>query len=93
MPQLDFANRLAIYGYKGGVEDFDNILAVVWFEHGYNNTYSTVERFLCFPMDSVTFCNEVKTLLKIHMRDDEILQRLMQLRKNKFLQEWRCLNP
>ena len=88
MAHLDFANRLAIYGYKHELEDFDNIIATVWNTVGFHKTFKTVERLLCDPIKSMEFCSSVKRLAKIYLDDEEILTRLLQLRKSKFLKRW-----
>lgn len=94
MPQLDFGNRLAIYGYKDEVEDFDNILKQVWCSTGYefSKNYNTVENFLYYPKETIIFCDIVRGRAGCDSKlpNFEILKRLMNLRKKNFL---KCTNP
>jgi hypothetical protein len=88
---MDLANRLAIYGYKGDLDDFDWILTSVWARNGYMDHFSTVEFFLCHPTSSVAFCKHVRkkaVLDEDQILDCEILLRLLNIRKNGILKRY-----
>ena len=85
MAQLDFGNRLAIYGYKHETWEFDELLAKTWWEQ-FEPTYSTVEMMLHHPTKALYYTHLIRSMAGVpDMPDYEILRRLTNLRKNKFL--------
>lgn len=85
MAHLDFANRLAIYGYTKEVEDFDNEIIKLW-KKSYGEEFVTVEYLLCTPEISLTFCEEIRDKTGvITICNQEILLRLLNLRKRGLL--------
>lgn len=86
MAHLDIANRLAIYGYKKELEDFDYELAKVWWCDGFAEQFGTVEMMLHHPFAALRFCDAIQDHLKLRiMPQHEILLRLTNIRKSGFL--------
>lgn len=87
MAHMDFGNRLAIYGFVGELEDFDNVLIEDWLKT-YKVKFNTVEVFLCHPSTAATFAYRIKCTLGLpNMPTHEILLRLMNIRKRGLLNE------
>jgi len=84
MSHMDIANRLALIGYMGELQDFDNILARLWWSD-YEIAHSTVEAMLHHCMVARQFCDEVRRQAQIWCEDSEILSRLTNIRKSGFL--------
>lgn len=85
MSHLDFANRLAIYGYKKEVEDFDFLLAETWWCDGYEELHKTIETMLHNCLSARSFCNKIRLSTSIPIADHEILLHLTNIRKSGFL--------
>lgn len=86
MAHLDIANRLAIYGYKHELEDFDNTLAYAWWTYGYADQFGTVEMLLHHPDVALEFCSSVRRDTEVpDLLANEILLRLTNIRKSGFL--------
>jgi hypothetical protein len=87
MAHLDLANRLAIYGWKQELEDFDRLLAKVWWEGEahYAHIFITVEMMLHHCTKARNFCDDVRRQANLWIEDYEILLRLTNIRKNNFL--------
>jgi hypothetical protein len=86
MSHLDIANRLAIYGYKKELEDFDYELAKIWWEHSFAKTYGTVEMLLHHPFAALNFVIAVRKATELgDMPEHEILLRLTNIRKSGYL--------
>lgn len=85
MAHLDIANRLAIYGYKDDLEDFDTILAKTWWA-SFEATFDSVERLLYSPKEAIRFCKNIRIETALpNLADHEILLRLSNIRKSRFL--------
>ena len=84
MAHFDIANRLALMGYMGELEDFDNLLANLWWSD-YEPVHGTVEMMLHHCTVSRNFCDEIRRRAQIWCEDSEVLLRLTNLRKNGFL--------
>ena len=85
MAHLDMANRLAIYGYKKELEDFDDVLADEWWRH-YEELFGTVEMLLHNPTDALKFVAAVRLRAELpDLLENEILLRLTNIRKSGFL--------
>lgn len=85
MPHLDIANRLAIYGYKKELEDFDAILADEWWRH-YESRFSTVETLLHHPTQAIEFVQTIRYRVGLaDFLEEEVLLRLTNIRKSGFL--------
>jgi len=84
MSQMDLNNRLAIYGYRYELEEFDALLSKTWWVT-YQPQFKTVERMLQHPTHAIQYCNTIRELARIWINEDEVLGRLMNLRKSKYL--------
>lgn len=86
MAHLDIANRLAIYGYKKELEDFDYLLAHAWWGYGFADSFGTVEMLLHNPTVALEFCSSVRRDAELpDLLENEILLRLTNIRKKGFL--------
>lgn len=87
MAHLDIANRLAIYGWKLELVDFDEALANLWWVQ-FESTHNTVEMMLHHPKAALSFCDKLRKYISLpDMPDEEILLRLTNIRKNNFLKD------
>ncbi|MEA1999808.1 MAG: hypothetical protein U9N61_10885 [Euryarchaeota archaeon] len=85
MAHLDIANRLAIYGYKGEIDDFDELLADEWWRH-YAAKFRTVENMLHSPTEALKYVETIRLRAEVaDLLEDEILLRLTNIRKSQFL--------
>jgi hypothetical protein len=85
MAHLDIANRLAIYGYKQELEDFDAVLAALWWAD-YEPVHRTVEMMLHYPYCALSFCDSVRNRIELpELENSEVLLRLTNIRKSGYL--------
>lgn len=87
MAHLDLANRLAIYGWKLELEDFDIQLAKLWWSK-FESWYSTIEMLLHHPKAAASLCDKLRDHICLpDIMDHEILLRLTNIRKSGFLRD------
>jgi hypothetical protein len=85
MSGVDIGHQLALARYTHEPEDFDNLLAAVWWGD-YAQVYGQVEQMLFHCTVARNFCDKVRRHAAIWLEDHTILLRLSNLRKNKFLE-------
>jgi hypothetical protein len=87
MTHFDIGNRLSIYGWKLDEEDFFFLMAKIWWCKGFSDRYRNVEQMLFHPSGgTLPFVQAVRLESGLNMPEEEILQTLSNLRKNKYLE-------
>lgn len=81
---LKIGERLIIYGWTHETEDFFFEVAIFWWQK-LEPRYGTVEEFLYNPDDCIVFCNKIRAITGVDIKNHELLRCLMNLRKGKYL--------
>jgi hypothetical protein len=82
---VDWGHLLVLNGYKDETIEADKILARIWWTD-YEPEYSSVEQFLFHPEEAITFCEKARVVMGLSIEDYNILKRLSNLRKSRFLE-------